>query len=102
MKTREELHEELCDVLGSRHVYFQPPENLKIKYPCIVYNLEAMDNRKADNIRYISYDRYLLTVISDDPDFDCFIKLMDRFDMCDLDRAATSEGLNHWYLTLYW
>lgn len=102
MKTRSELHEELCEVLGSRNVYFQPPENLKIKYPCIIYGLDDIDTRRADNKRYISYDRYLLTVISNDPDYDLFIRLMDHFEMCDLERAAVSDSLNHWYLTLYW
>lgn len=102
MKTRSELHEELCEVLGSRNVYFQPPENLKIKYPCIIYNLDDIDTRRADNKRYITYDRYLLTVVSKDPDCDLFIQLMDRFEMCDLDRAAVADSMNHWYMTLYW
>ena len=37
MKTRYELHEFLCEILGSRNVYFQPPESVKMKYPAIVY-----------------------------------------------------------------
>ena len=33
MKTRYELHEFLCEILGSRNVYFQPPESVKMKDP---------------------------------------------------------------------
>ena len=32
MDRRLKLHEELCDILGSRNVYFQPPETVKMKY----------------------------------------------------------------------
>ena len=38
MDRRLQLHEELCSVLGSRNVYFQPPETIKLTYPCIIYS----------------------------------------------------------------
>ena len=39
---RLELHEILCTILGSRNVYFQPPESIKMNYPAIVYGLDDM------------------------------------------------------------
>jgi len=33
MGTRLELQNLLENILGSRNVYFQPPENLKLNYP---------------------------------------------------------------------
>jgi len=32
---RIQLHEILCDVLGTRNVYFQPPESVDMNYPAI-------------------------------------------------------------------
>ena len=37
MDRRLLFHEVLCEVLGSRNVYFQPPESVKMCYPAIVY-----------------------------------------------------------------
>ena len=68
MKTRTDLHQELVSVLGSNHVYFQPPETAKIIYPCIVYNLSSADQRYADNRLYKKRDRYEITIITKDAD----------------------------------
>ena len=38
MASRLNLQDKLEEVLGSKQVYFQPPESLKLKYPCIVYS----------------------------------------------------------------
>lgn len=32
-----------------KNVYFQPPESVKLLYPCIVYKRSAGDTRFADN-----------------------------------------------------
>ena len=53
MKTRYELHEFLCEILGSRNVYFQPPESVKMKYPAIVYERTEIKNRFANDAVYI-------------------------------------------------
>ena len=33
---QEKLGKALIELLGSNNVYFQPPESIKIDYPCIV------------------------------------------------------------------
>ena len=42
MDRRALLNEELINLLGdgSRHVYFQPNENVEMKYPCIAFVIE--------------------------------------------------------------
>ena len=37
MGTRLELQSKLEEILGSRQVYYQPPETVKMEYPAIVY-----------------------------------------------------------------
>ena len=41
MSKRIDLGNKLKEILGSSNVYFQPPDNLKMVYPCIRYRLEG-------------------------------------------------------------
>ena len=67
-KTRDDLHEIFVNILGSRNVYFQPPENVKIQYPAIVYSLSEIRNTFADNSVYSRKKAYDVTVIDKNPD----------------------------------
>ena len=58
MSNRLELHEILCEVLGSRNTYFQPPESIKMNYPAIVYSRNNIDNTFADNDVYMQSYSY--------------------------------------------
>ena len=50
------------------NVYFQPPQSVKMIYPCIRYELDSENVRYADNRRYKYHKRYKITVIDRDPD----------------------------------
>ena len=63
MAPRLNLQTSLEQVLGSRNVYFQPPENLKMSYPAIVYHLNDEWVRHADDMGYFRKKRYQITVI---------------------------------------
>ena len=39
-------------LLGSKHVYFQPPASITLVYPCIIYNLSDITISRADNKAY--------------------------------------------------
>ena len=58
MASRLKLHEELVEVLGSRYVYFQPPESIKMNYPAIVYERYDIPNRSANNDIYLQSVKY--------------------------------------------
>jgi hypothetical protein len=68
MAPRLQLHELLQ--LITPHVYFQPPENVKLEYPCIIYKRDFADTKFADNEPYAFKKRYMVTVIDRDPDSD--------------------------------
>ena len=102
MASRLELHEELCKLLGTRYVYFQPPENVKMYYPCIVYSVVSISQIRADNRIYKGNTRYQLTVIDRDPDSMIYDKIMHRFEMCSFDRAYAVDNLYHNVLTIYY
>ena len=63
MNRRYELQAVLEGILGSGNVYFQPPENLKVRYDCIVYERSEIETVHADNAPYRLLDRYQVTVI---------------------------------------
>lgn len=100
-KSREELHEILVNILGSRNVYFQPPESVKLKYPCIVYERSDIFSYKADNKKYLINKRYTVTVIDEDPDSELPDKLM-QLDYCSFNRHFVSDNLNHDVFTIYY
>lgn len=102
MGSRLELHEELCNLLGSRNVYFQPPESVKLVYPCIVYTKSFVSVRSANNRVYKTDVQYQITVIDYDPDSDIHSRILNYFPMCRFDRAYTSDNLNHNVLTLHY
>ena len=63
MDRRLKLHEVLCETLGSRNVYYQPPNGLVMKYPAIVYKREEIKNTYADGGVYRKDTGYMATVI---------------------------------------
>ena len=102
MANRLDLHEELCDILGSRNVYFQPPESKKIQYDCIVYKRSDIRNRHADNKNYILKDRYELTLIYRDPDSELAHDILNHFQYSNFSRHFTSDNLNHDVIHIYY
>ena len=53
---------------GLQQVYFDPPGNVLMKYPCIVYEEVGMDIKPADNKPYIRHNEYELKIITNDAD----------------------------------
>lgn len=103
MKSRTELQTELEQLLGSRNVYFQPPENIKMKYPCFVYERSAMDMKLADNNKYNKYFRYQVMYITKEPDTNDFIaKVLDTFDYIRYSRHFIMDSLHHDVFDLYY
>lgn len=101
MGLRTNLHTVLVNMLGSSNVYFQPPENIKLKYPCIVYERNSMDTRFADNKPYAHKLRYKIIVIDKDPD----TKIIDRIKtlpMCIYDNHYVTDNLNHDVFFIYY
>lgn len=101
MKTRYELHEFLCEILGSRNVYFQPPESVKMKYPAIVYERTEIKNRFANDAVYKQNNAYLLTLIDKDPDSEVS-KQLANIPLCRLQQHFVSDNLNHDIFKIYY
>lgn len=102
MARRLQLHEKLCEILGSRNVYFQPPESVKLKYDCIIYKIENRNDLRADDGRYRGLVAYELMYISRDPDSEIPEELMNSFNYISSSRSYTVDNLHHELFTLYY
>lgn len=102
MASRLELHEELCTILGTRYVYFQPPASVKMKYPCIRYSSDGVAVDRADNRSYVATKRYEGVVIDSNPDSVIADAMLEHFEMCSLNPGYTADNLNHFPFTLYY
>lgn len=98
--TRDQLNQTLREILGSKAVYFQPPADLRMVYPCIRCTPAKIDKKAADNQGYILTDHYTLTYISKSPDRSVPMKLL-RLPRCSQDQVYTSDGLYHEVFSIY-
>lgn len=101
MNRRLQLHAKLIDVLGTSKAYFQPPESIRMDYPCIVYHRDKIDTKYADNIQYLNKKRYTVTVIDKNPDSEIPGRLS-KLPLCKFDRHYTKDNLNHDVYNIYY
>lgn len=101
MRSRIELSTLLRTILGSKNVYFQPPESKKLEYPCIVYKMSTVSTIHANNRPYRRYKRYVLTVMDPDPDSIIPDKI-GVLPLCSFDRGYNANNLNHNVFNIYY
>lgn len=99
-QSRLNLQTLLETLLGSRNVYFQPPTNVTMQYPCIVYQRDYSHVEFADDVLYKGHKRYQLTVIDRDPDSDIPDKI-EAMRYCAFNRFFIASDLNHHIFRLY-
>lgn len=101
MATRTELQTTLESLLGSRNVYYNPPQNLEMKYDAIRYSLSNIQSNYANNNKYKNMKCYDLIVISKRPDPAVVEKILE-LPYSSLSRPYPSDNLHHYPITLYW
>lgn len=81
--------------------YYQPPTNVKLNYPCIVYNRQVGHDIKADDIRYVGWNSYLVTVIEKEPDSAVSDTVLDLFQHSQEVNYFQNDNLYHSVLKIY-
>lgn len=99
--SRLELDDILREIVGSGKVYFDPPESVKMSYPCIVYERTDADTKYADNCPYHYTKAYQVTVIDRNPDSNLPDKVA-QLPMCRFARHFTADNLNHDVFIIYY
>lgn len=82
------------------NVYFQPPANVQMQYPCIRYERDRADTKFAGNSPYRHTKRYQVTVIDQDPDSLIPDKVA-ALPLCTHQRFFVADNLNHDVYTLF-
>lgn len=107
MSSRLDLHETFCNILnltdptdGDRHVYFQPPESVKMKYPAIRYKIKDFRKIYANDGSYKTHPSYEVILIDKKPDSAYFESIL-LLPFCSFDRSYISDNLNHFVFTIY-
>jgi len=101
MAPRLELHNLLKEIVGPNgKVYFQPPANVQMEYPCIVYNRDSAFTRFAGNKLYRYHKRYQVTVIDRNPDSEIPDKVI-ALPLASFERWFAADNLNHDVFTIY-
>lgn len=101
MNSRTELRDELRRILGNdENVYFQPTESIKLRYPCIIYQLDDYNLIKASNVNHHVNTAYSITLITKLPDETIYKQLIE-LPYCSFDRVFISDNLYHYVFTIY-
>ena len=100
MANRLDLQTAFEKILGSRNVYFQPPESVKLKYPAIVYSIKDIKKEFANNLSYIVSPGYEVTLIDKNPDSK-YVEGILHLPYCVFDRFFMSDNLNHYVFTIF-
>ena len=101
MDRRLQLHRILTSIPGIAKVYFQPPSNTQLEYPCIIYHRDDIEQRFADNRTYNTRVRYSLVLIGHSPENEIVRKILE-LPYCSYDRFYTADSLNHDSFTIYY
>lgn len=101
VERRQYLHTLLKNLPYLKQVWFQPPENVKLVYPCLIYNWERMHDINADNMHYVTHRGYKVTIIDYSPDSVIPDLFQRNFKTASFDRSYVADGLNHWVYTLF-
>lgn len=98
--SRLDLHAILKTVCNN--VYHDPPESLKLNYPCIVYYRSKRKILNADNINYAKTWGYDVTIISKNADDQLYESLENALNKLSFINSYTADGLHHWLYLIYY
>ena len=101
MTRRQKLHTEL-KALGARKTLFQPPPDVLLEYPAIIYTRKSTYTMAADNKNYTGTTYYQIEVIDPDPDSTLVAALLDKFQMIKHVNNFKTNNLNHDVFNLYY
>ena len=102
MLKRVDIQEKFKFLLGSNNVYYQPPANLKMKYPAIVYSLDGLDVKRFDNRRLINKNCFSVTHIYRNESENLVETMLKNFEYISFDNRSIVDGIYNDHYTIYW
>lgn len=101
MASELKLQNKFEELLGSKNVYYQPPESLRMSYPAIRYSKKKPDVRYANDKKYSKMDCYEVIVMDHVPDNPVIEQILD-LPYTSYDRSYVSDNLNHDVITIFY
>lgn len=98
MGQRQDLQTLLESIVDN--VYFQPPSNIQLVYPCIIYSRDTARTQFADDHPYAFTQRYSVMVIDRNPDSEILAKVA-ALPRSVYDRFFAVDNLNHDVFSVY-
>ena len=95
------LHNELVELENCK-AYYQPPENLKIEYPCFIYKRIPGEQTRANNKMYKYWRCWEITFITKDSESTIREAMLHRFSQCRHIRDYVSDNLYHHVFNLFY
>ena len=80
------------------HVYFDPPELVKMVYPCFVYHFTGYQDKKASDKVYLTSEQYSVRYITKNAD-PLIPKALKELPHAVFDRHYTADNLHHFMFT---
>lgn len=100
MRMYRDLLHLLQQAVRHNRVYFQPPENLNIGYPAVVFHLSKIEIDHASDVPYKGAKEYSVVLITKDPEPDVINEIL-KIPYSSLDTTYISDGMNHFVFTVY-
>lgn len=80
------------------HVYFDPPESIKMTYPCFVYHFIGSDTLYANGKPYVNSEEYSVRYITKKADPDLPKAIME-LPYVSFESHYTADNLHHFMFT---
>lgn len=87
--------------LGIQNVYVNPPESVRMQYPCVKIKRSGIYTTSANNHKYMIKDRYDAVYITREPDDPMVHKILYEFDMSRFSMQIVKDDLYNENFVIY-
>lgn len=108
LKDRLPLHRKLVSIMAGYKssgdktdaVYYNPPANVSLTYPCIIYSRRNDTQQFADNIRYFRRASYEIKVLDKNPDSLIVDEILEKLPLAVRQTNFVSDNIYHFILNI--
>lgn len=99
----EDLRDHLYLIHNTENVYYDPPESIRMDFPCFRFELNNIDVKHADNKAYAKKPRWAVTYITRDLEEieEVAEEMLEHFQYCNFDTSFRADNLQHAVFNLY-